>query len=74
MASDVEAGRYASARARCIGTGPGRSRLGADRGEIADTRIPNPLLTVRKCLIKCGNTRKDRAVDTLEVTFSAKHG
>ena len=62
-----------SARARCIGTDPGRSRPGADRGEISDMRIHHPLLIVCNCLIRREIVQDDEVLDTLYATFPALH-
>ena len=50
-----------------------RSRLGADQGEIADTRISNPLLYVHKIMIGSSIVRRDSELDTLYATFAAPH-
>ena len=50
-----------------------RSRLGAERGEIADTRRPNPLLYMHKYMMKYGIARRDSVVTTLYATFAATH-
>ena len=73
MVSDVEASRCRIARARRIGTDPGHSPLGADRGEIGDTRIDNPLRYVSNYLLQRWIVRRVSVIATFYDTFGTFH-